>query len=108
MSGIWSGRWDIPALPAGDQPALLRNGRCQLADQGGRGAAWGVFRAAASFRSSYFGVFCALDTILFFACWEFTLLPLYFRSACRVSVPGRQAAAVHYFPSDRPGDARSA
>jgi NADH-quinone oxidoreductase subunit M len=35
------------------------------------------------------GVFCALDTILFFFCWEFTLLPLYFL----VSLWGLGAAA---------------
>jgi NADH-quinone oxidoreductase subunit M len=43
------------------------------------------------------GVFCALDTILFFFCWEFTLLPLYFLVSLWGVGAGRQAAAVRYF-----------
>ena len=43
------------------------------------------------------GVFCALDTILFFFCWEFTLLPLYFLVSLWGTGAGRQAAAVRYF-----------
>jgi NADH-quinone oxidoreductase subunit M len=43
------------------------------------------------------GVFCALDTILFFCCWEFTLLPLYFLVSLWGVGAGRQAAAVRYF-----------
>jgi NADH:ubiquinone oxidoreductase subunit 4 (subunit M) len=43
------------------------------------------------------GVFCALDTILFFCCWEFTLLPLYFLVSLWGIGAGRQAAAVRYF-----------
>jgi NADH-quinone oxidoreductase subunit M len=43
------------------------------------------------------GVFCALDTILFFFCWEFTLLPLYFLVSLWGGAGGRQAAAVRYF-----------
>ncbi|MBL8421948.1 MAG: NADH-quinone oxidoreductase subunit M [Candidatus Accumulibacter phosphatis] len=42
------------------------------------------------------GVFCALDTILFFFCWEFTLLPLYFLVSLWGVGNGRQAAAVRY------------
>lgn len=43
------------------------------------------------------GIFCALDTILFFACWEFTLLPLYFLVSLWGVGAGRQPAAVRYF-----------
>ena len=43
------------------------------------------------------GVFCALDSILFFFCWEFTLLPLYFLVSLWGLGAGRQAAAVRYF-----------
>jgi NADH-quinone oxidoreductase subunit M len=43
------------------------------------------------------GVFCALDTILFFFCWEFTLLPLYFLISLWGVGAARQAAAVRYF-----------
>ncbi|WP_313954198.1 NADH-quinone oxidoreductase subunit M [Accumulibacter sp.] len=43
------------------------------------------------------GVFCALDTILFFFCWEFTLLPLYFLVSLWGIGAGRQTAAVRYF-----------
>jgi NADH-quinone oxidoreductase subunit M len=37
------------------------------------------------------GVFCALDTILFFFCWEFTLMPLYFLVSLWGLGGGRQA-----------------
>ncbi|QKS28367.1 NuoM family protein [Accumulibacter sp.] len=43
------------------------------------------------------GVFCALDTILFFFCWEFTLPPLYFLVSQWGIGTGRQGAAVRYF-----------
>lgn len=43
------------------------------------------------------GVFCALDTVLFFSCWEFTLPPLYFLVSLGGQGSGRQAAAVRYF-----------
>jgi NADH-quinone oxidoreductase subunit M len=43
------------------------------------------------------GVYCALDSILFFFCWEFTLLPLYFLVSLWGLGAGRQAAAVRYF-----------
>ncbi|EXI68123.1 MAG: NAD(P)H-quinone oxidoreductase chain 4 1 [Candidatus Accumulibacter adjunctus] len=43
------------------------------------------------------GVFCALDTILFFFCWESTLPPLYFLVSQWGLGTGRQSAAVRYF-----------
>ena len=43
------------------------------------------------------GVFCALDTILFFFCWELTVLPIYFLVSLWGIGGGRQAAAVRYF-----------
>ncbi|MBL8394608.1 MAG: NADH-quinone oxidoreductase subunit M [Candidatus Accumulibacter sp.] len=43
------------------------------------------------------GVFCALDTILFFCFWEFTLLPLYFLVSLWGLGAARQRAAVRYF-----------
>lgn len=43
------------------------------------------------------GIFCALDTMLFFFCWEFTLLPLYFLVSLWGIGSTRQAAAVRYF-----------
>ena len=43
------------------------------------------------------GVFCALDTIQFFFCWEFTLLPLYFLVSLWGVAADRQAAGVRYF-----------
>jgi NADH-quinone oxidoreductase subunit M len=41
--------------------------------------------------------FQLLDTILFFFCWEFTLVPLYFLVSLWGISSGRQAAAVRYF-----------
>ena len=43
------------------------------------------------------GVFCALDTILFFFCWEFTLPPLYLLVSLWGLGASRQSAAVRYF-----------
>jgi NADH-quinone oxidoreductase subunit M len=43
------------------------------------------------------GVFCALDTLLFFFCWEFTLIPLYFLVSLWGLGGSRQSAAVRYF-----------
>jgi NADH-quinone oxidoreductase subunit M len=43
------------------------------------------------------GVFCALDSILFFFCWELTLLPLYFLVSLWGVGGWRQTAAVRYF-----------
>lgn len=43
------------------------------------------------------GVFCALDTVLFFLFWELSLLPLYFLVSLWGHGEVRQAAAVRYF-----------
>jgi len=42
------------------------------------------------------GIFCALDTILFFLFWELTLLPLYFLISLWGIGPDRRYAAVNY------------
>jgi NADH-quinone oxidoreductase subunit M len=42
------------------------------------------------------GIFCALDTILFFLFWEFTLIPLYFLISLWGIGPNRRHAAVKY------------
>ena len=43
------------------------------------------------------GVFCALDVVFFFFCWELTLLPLYFLISLWGVGSSRQTAAVRYF-----------
>ena len=43
------------------------------------------------------GVFCALDSLLFFFCWESTLAPIYFLVSLWGRGAGRQSAAVRYF-----------
>ncbi len=43
------------------------------------------------------GIFCALDLIFFFCCWEASLIPLYFLVSLWGSGSGRQAAAIRYF-----------
>ncbi len=43
------------------------------------------------------GVFCALDTIFFFFCWELTLPPLYFLVSLWGSAVWKQTVAVRYF-----------
>ncbi len=93
-------RWPLAALPAGDGAAFLRCGRRRLA------AACAVkplrppgvyFALLLLLEAATLGVFCAIDTILFFFCWEFTLLPLYFLVSLWGVGAGRQAAAVRYF-----------
>lgn len=42
------------------------------------------------------GIFCALDTILFFLFWEMTLLPLYFLISLWGIGPNRRYAALNY------------
>jgi NADH-quinone oxidoreductase subunit M len=42
------------------------------------------------------GVFCALDTILFYLCWEMTLAPFYFLVSLWGVGPQRRHAAVKY------------
>jgi NADH-quinone oxidoreductase subunit M len=46
--------------------------------------------------STTLGVFCALDTILFFLFWELTLIPLYFLISLWGIGPNRRHAAVKY------------
>ncbi|MBE9516199.1 MAG: NADH-quinone oxidoreductase subunit M [Proteobacteria bacterium] len=46
--------------------------------------------------STTLGVFCALDTILFFLFWELTLIPLYFLISFWGIGPNRRHAAVKY------------
>ncbi|MEY2631812.1 MAG: hypothetical protein RIR00_466 [Pseudomonadota bacterium] len=43
------------------------------------------------------GVFCALDGVLFFVCWELTVPPLYFLIALWGDGPSRRAVAARYF-----------
>lgn len=47
--------------------------------------------------SATFGIFCALDTILFFLFWELTLLPIYFLLGAGSVIPGGSKAAARYF-----------
>jgi NADH-quinone oxidoreductase subunit M len=42
------------------------------------------------------GIFCALDTVLFFLFWEFTLIPLYFLVSLWGIGPNRRHAAMKY------------
>ena len=47
-------------------------------------------------QSATLGIFCALDTVLFFLFWELSLLPLYFLVARWAVTPGGRAAATRY------------
>lgn len=46
--------------------------------------------------STTLGVFCALDTVLFYTFWELTLIPLYFLISLYGLGPHRRFAAVQY------------
>ncbi|MCG2578494.1 NADH-quinone oxidoreductase subunit M [Dechloromonas sp. XY25] len=48
-------------------------------------------------QAATFGIFCALDTVLFFVFWEATLVPLYFLLGRWGVTAGAAAAATRYF-----------
>ena len=48
-------------------------------------------------QSATIGIFCALDTVLFFFCWELTLLPLYFLLGRWGATTDSGQAAARYF-----------
>ncbi len=48
------------------------------------------------FETVTLGIFCALDTLLFFLFWELTLVPLYFLISLWGTGPNRRYAAVKY------------
>lgn len=48
------------------------------------------------FEGVMMGIFCALDTILFFVFWELTLVPIYFMVSLWGIGPNRRHAAVKY------------
>jgi NADH-quinone oxidoreductase subunit M len=48
------------------------------------------------FETATLGVFCALDSVLFFLFWEFTLIPLYFLVTLWGVGPNRRHAAMKY------------
>jgi NADH-quinone oxidoreductase subunit M len=68
-------------------------------------ACWNLVRNAARLhyclllilQSATLGIFCALDTVLFFVFWELTLLPIYFLLARWGATPGSARAAARYF-----------
>ena len=68
-------------------------------------ACWNSVRAAAHLhyclllllQGATLGIFCALDTVLFFVFWELTLLPIYLLLARWGATPGSARAAARYF-----------
>jgi NADH-quinone oxidoreductase subunit M len=62
-----------------------------------QGAPGLYFALLLMFEAATLGVFCALDSMLFFFCWELTLLPLYFLVSLWGVGGWRQTAAVRYF-----------
>lgn len=81
-------------LPA---TALLFCGAVIAGWRGVRPAPGLYFALLLLFEAATLGVFCALDTIFFFFCWELTLLPLYFLVSLWGVGGWRQTAAVRYF-----------
>lgn len=56
----------------------------------------GQLIALLGLHSAFIGVFCALDMILFFTCWELMLVPSYFLIGSFGVGPERRRAAVRY------------
>ena len=108
-SAAWIADLNIAYLVGVDGLSLLFLPATALLFCGAVVAGWRVRAAASplapgvyfalllSLEAATLGVFCALDTILFFFCWEFTLVPLYFLVSLWGIGSGRQAAAVRYF-----------
>ena len=81
-------------LPA---TALLFCGAVVAGWRSVQGAPGLYFALLLMFEAATLGVFCALDSIFFFFCWEMTLLPLYFIVSLWGIGGWRQTAAVRYF-----------
>lgn len=101
----WIASLNVHYLLGVDGLSVLFLPACALLFLGSLVACWNVVQDAPRQHYSYLlllqtatlGIFCALDTLLFFFFWELTLLPLYFLLGRWGATAGAAAAASRYF-----------
>lgn len=101
----WIASLNVHYLLGVDGLSVLFLPACALLFLGSLVACWNVVQEAPRQHYSYLlllqtatlGIFCALDTLLFFFFWELTLLPLYFLIGRWGATAGAPAAASRYF-----------
>lgn len=101
----WIASLNVHYLLGVDGLSVLFLPACALLFLGSLVACWNVVQDAPRQHYSYLlllqtatlGIFCALDTLLFFFFWELTLLPLYFLLGRWGATAGAPAAASRYF-----------
>jgi NADH-quinone oxidoreductase subunit M len=101
----WIASLNVHYLLGVDGLSVLFLPACALLFLGSLVACWNVVQEAPRQHYSYLlllqtatlGIFCALDTLLFFFFWELTLLPLYFLLGRWGATAGAPAAASRYF-----------
>jgi NADH-quinone oxidoreductase subunit M len=101
----WIASLNVHYLLGVDGLSVLFLPACALLFLGSLVACWNVVQEAPRQHYSYLlllqtatlGIFCALDTLLFFFFWELTLLPLYFLLGRWGATAGAPAAAIRYF-----------
>jgi NADH-quinone oxidoreductase subunit M len=101
----WITSLNVHYLLGVDGLSVLFLPACALLFLGSLVACWNVVQEAPRQHYSYLlllqtatlGIFCALDTLLFFFFWELTLLPLYFLLGRWGATAGAPAAASRYF-----------
>lgn len=102
---VWIASLNVYYLVGIDGLSILFLPATALLFLGSLVACWNVVRDAPRLHysllllleSATFGIFCALDTVLFFVFWELTLLPLYFLLGRWGVTAGAAAAATRYF-----------
>lgn len=101
----WIASLNVHYLLGVDGLSVLFLPACALLFLGSLVACWNVVQDAPRQHYSYLlllqtatlGIFCALDTLLFFFFWELTLLPLHFLLGRWGATAGAPAAASRYF-----------
>lgn len=102
---LWVASLNVHYLVGVDGLSVLFLPATALLFLGSLVACWNLVRDAARLhyclllllQSATLGIFCALDTVLFFVFWELTLLPIYLLLARWGATPGSARAAARYF-----------
>jgi NADH-quinone oxidoreductase subunit M len=102
---VWIASLNVHYLVGVDGLSILFLPATALLFLGSLVACWNAVQDAPRFHYSLllvlqaatFGIFCALDTVLFFVFWELTLVPIYFLLGRWGVTAGAAAAATRYF-----------
>ncbi|HSG23457.1 MAG TPA: NADH-quinone oxidoreductase subunit M [Azonexus sp.] len=101
----WIASLNVHYLVAVDGLSVLFLPATSLLFLGSLVASWNLVKEAARLhyslllllQSATLGIFCALDTLLFFFCWELTLVPLYFLLGRWGATSASPRVAARYF-----------